>query len=272
MKRKTKLARTDLKAYWQQWHKENESYKQARGQKTADAFRGSYRNILKVYEESTLEQRNRGLSFYEDARSQAYDIGKSLGYIGSNAVRQGAGIIAVLSPRTDWDNNIKFAQNIVNQNFVYQTERDKAKATRIMEGDDPMDVMGRHSHKTKAFYQALVNPLGRNEVYDLIGYTGKAYLAVVDRHAGGVFKGQPLSKEHREKLREWRINRRVSNAYFRASRKLNIPVNDVQAITWVTFRDMYKNMKLYRTTSDNKQRLKDGALQRVAISMAKDSK
>ena len=244
---------------WAKWKKANPTYSTSarRGGSRQNIVKGSFRNILKTYEESTQEQRDKGLAFYEDARSQAYEIGKQLGYIGSNAVRQGAGIIAVLSPRMDWDKNLEIAFYVVNAlNFSNQTERDKAKATRIMEGENPMLVMGRDSHKTKSFYQAMVNPLGNNEVYNLTGYGDKVtYLAVVDRHAGGVYKGMPLKEYQREQIGHWRVNRRISRGYFKAAKQLDMPVNDVQAITWVTFRDSWKGKKPYGKYTNIKSKI-----------------
>ena len=50
------------------------------------AVQGTYKNILNVYDRATQNQIDKGLSFYEDAREDAYIIGKQLGYKGSNAV------------------------------------------------------------------------------------------------------------------------------------------------------------------------------------------
>ena len=117
-----------------------------------------------------------------------------------------------------------------------------------------MDAMGRDSHKTKAFYQAIVSPLGNNEVWGLTGYGDKhIYLAVVDRHAGGAYLGKPLKEFQREQITHWRVNKRISNAYFKASKHLNIPVNIFQSIVWNVFRDANYNKKPYRIQRKRKK-------------------
>ena len=216
------------------------------------AVQGTYKNILNVYDRATQNQIDKGLSFYEDAREDAYIIGKQLGYKGSNAVMCGAGILSVLSPRTDYELNRQMAYDLANGLPIQQTEANKAKAIRIMQGENPMLVMGRDSHKTKPFYQAILNPLGNNEVYGLTGYGNKpTHLAVIDRHAGGVYKGLPLSEKQREQIGNWRVNKRISNSYFRACKVLNLPVNILQGITWYVFRDLYKNKRLYTIKKGN---------------------
>ena len=216
------------------------------------SVQGTYKNILNVYSRATQNQIDKGLSFYEDAREDAYIIGKQLGYKGSNAVMCGAGILSVLSPRTDYELNRQMAYDLANGLYIQQTEANKAKAIRIMQGENPMLVMGRDSHKTKPFFKAILNPLGNNEVYGLTGYGNKpTHLAVIDRHAGGVYKGLPLSEKQREQIGNWRVNKRISNSYFRACKVLNLPVNILQGITWYVFRDLYKNKRLYTIKKGN---------------------
>ena len=41
------------------------------------AVQGTYKNILNVYDRATQNQIDKGLSFYEDAREDAYIIGNN---------------------------------------------------------------------------------------------------------------------------------------------------------------------------------------------------
>ena len=199
---------------------------------------GSWRNLLNVFWEADNEQRIKGEVFYEDARDFAKELGNDLGYANSyKGLLIGAGILSVLSPRMDWDINKLAAKEFISNRFTNrQTGANNEKALLIAKGNDPMDVMGRESHKTKAFYQAIVSPLGNNEVWGLTGYGDKhTHLAVIDRHAGGAYNGKPLRYYQRAKISHWRINRRISNAYFKAAKHLNIPVNILESIVWNVF-------------------------------------
>ena len=210
---------------------------------------GSFRNLLNVYDDATNEQRLKGEVFYEDARDFAKELGNELGYSNSyKGLLIGAGILSVLSPRMDWDINKQAAKEFVSNRFTNrQTGQNNEKAMEIIKGKDPMDVMGRDSHKTKAFYQAIVSPLGNNEVWGLKGYGERhTHLAVIDRHAGGAYHGKPLQEYQRNQISHWRINRRISNAYFKAAKHVDIPVNIFQSIVWNVFRDENYNKKPYR--------------------------
>ena len=208
---------------------------------------GSWRNLIKYYEMALPQQIIHGEAFYEDARDYAKEIGILAGYKYSHAVSIGAGIISVLSPRMDWDRNKEIAkQFILTGETKYQTQLNQTKAKDILSGKDPMDVMGRESHKTKAFYQAIVNPLGNNEVWGLTGYgDSHTYLAGIDRHAGGAYLGKPLKEFQREQITHWRVNKRISNAYFKAAKHVNIPVNIFQSIVWNVFRDEFYGKRPY---------------------------
>ena len=218
--------------------------------------RGSWRNLLNVYEDATNEQRIKGEVFYEDARDFAKELGNDLGYSNSyKGLILGAGIISVLSPRTNWEVNKQAAKEFVSNRFTNrQTGANNEKALLIAKGNDPMDVMGRESHKTKAFYKAICDPLGSNEVWGLTGYGDRhTHLAVVDRHAGGAYLGKQLQEFQREQITHWRVNKRISNAYFKASKHVNIPVNIFQSIVWNVFRDANYNKKPYNIQRKRKK-------------------
>ena len=209
---------------------------------------GSFRNLLNVYDGATNEQRIKGEVFYEDARDFAKELGNDLGYANSyKGLLIGAGILSVLSPRMDWDINKLAAKEFVSNRFTNrQTGANNDKALLIAQGNDPMNVMGRDSHKTKAFYQAIINPLGNNEVWGLTGYGDKhTHLAVIDRHAGGAYMGKPLKEFQREQISHWRVNKRISHAYFTAAKHVNIPINIFQSIVWNVFRDEFYNKRPY---------------------------
>ena len=210
--------------------------------------KGSWRNLLNVFWDADNEQRVKGELFYEEARDYAKELGNDLGYSNSyKGLLIGAGIVSVLSPRMDWDVNKLAAKDFVLNRFTNrQTGSNNDKALLIAKGNDTMDVMGRESHKTKAFYQAIVNPLGNNEVWGLTGYgDSHTHLAVIDRHAGGAYLGKPLKEFQREQITHWRVNKRISNAYFKAAKHVNIPVNIFQSIVWNVFRDEFYGKRPY---------------------------
>mgnify|MGYP003628970131 CR=1 FL=1 len=116
-----------------------------------------------------------------------------------------------------------------------------------------MDVLGPEAFKVKAFYMAIREPYGNNLIENVSGFpNNKKQLAVIDRHAGGVYFGWPLIEKERRQLGNWKTLGRVSNAYFKVSLGLNISVNELQAVTWVSFRNKYQNKQALKIRKNRK--------------------
>ena len=211
--------------------------------KSENQIKGSYKNILNEYFNSSVEEKMLGRLFYPNANAAAIDIGSRLGFNNSEALIVGAGIIAALSPQTEWLNNIVLAFEFAEIKYAKkQTQANNNKALKILEGEDPMDVLGKEAYKVKAFYKAIQEPYGNNLIEKVSGFPdNKKQLAVIDRHAGGVYFGWPLVEKERRQLSNWKTLGRISKAYFKVAQGLNIPLNELQATTWVSFRNKYQN-------------------------------
>ena len=212
--------------------------------KSENQIKGSYRNILDEYCKSSKEAKQLGKLFYPNANSIARDIGHTLGFTNSNeGLIIGAGILSALSPQTEWMNNVMLAFEFVEKRWAKkQTQANNNKALKILDGEDPMEVLGKQSYKTKAFYKAIQDPYGNNIIENVVGFPNKLNkLAVIDRHAGGVYFGFPLVESERKQLSNWKVIGRISRAYFKVAQGLDISVNELQSITWHSFRNKYQN-------------------------------
>lgn len=209
-----------------------------------NVIKGSYINILDRYMGATEEAKEYGANFYDNAHNIATEIGYELDYKGWEATEVGSAIIAIFSPRTDWDANVTYAFEFIKDRWVdKQTEINNRKALAILSGEKPMDVLGKTAYKVKPFYKAILNPNEDNLVTNLHGFNKPVNLAVIDRHAGGVYFGKPLREYQRYYLGGWKVTRRISKAYFKVARILDMPVNVLQAIVWADFRDEFKHYK-----------------------------
>ena len=210
--------------------------------KHENQIKGSYRNILNEYFNSSKEEKKLGKAFYPNANVIAWSIGNALGYSVNESANIGAGILSALSPRTDWENNIQLAYEFVEKKWAdKQTKANNNKALKILDGEDPMEVLGKQSYKTKAFYKAIKDPEGNNLIDYVVGFDKPTEMAVIDRHAGGVYYGYPLIESERKQLSTWKVIKRISNAYIKVAEGLDIPLNELQAVTWHSFRNKYKN-------------------------------
>ena len=176
--------------------------------KPQNVIKGSWKNIYEWFQNSSEEAKEYGSNFYYNAHNIATEVGHQLGFVGYDATKIGSAVIAIFSPRTDWDKNVEYAFEFVNTGWAKnQTELNNAKASLIVAEHDPMTVMGRTSYKVKPFYKAILNPDEDNEVTNLVGFRKPVKLAVVDRHAGGVYNGTPLKEFQRYYLGKWKVTK-----------------------------------------------------------------
>ena len=224
--------------------------------KSENQVKGSYRNILDEYFKSSVEEKTLGKMFYPNANATAIDIGHKLGFSGDEGLNIGAGILAALSPQTEWFTNITMAFEFIETRYVKkQTKANNNKALKILDGMEPMDVLGETAYKVKAFYKAIQDPYGNNLIEQVQGFPdNKINLAVIDKHAGGVYLGWPLIEKEAKQLSNWRTIRRISNGYFKVAEGLNLHVNEVQAVTWHSFRNKYQNRKALSIRKKGKQK------------------
>lgn len=176
------------------------------------------RNIESAYHHATAAQLQEGLAFYPRGQEIAHEIGRG-------NIKVGAGVIAALSPKTEWGLNVSRAQEFMKKGTVAGLSANVRKAQRIREGEDPEEVLPMHL-KTGHFYKNLSDPDNPN------------YLSV-DTHAHDVASAMKPGYASRRGLGEaGRYNTFVS-AYNLASQRLGIEIpNRVQSVTWHVWRDL----------------------------------
>ena len=195
-------------------------------------FHTHVQNILKKYDEASSATKRSGTEWYLRAHDEAEKVGRG-------DVKKGAGIIAALSPLTDWDKNVAYAHQLVNTGDSPSTliRKNVEKAQRIHFGEDPDKVLG--GHKVTAFYKNIVNPSDPEPV-------------TIDRHAYDIAMGHPFVGTGRKSTprggggkmspdlgltKSVGRNQHFQYGYKFAAGERNIEIpNVMQAITWVQHR------------------------------------
>lgn len=172
------------------------------------------RRIERVLDAATEQQKQHGLSWYDDAYRFAESVAASSGY----CVTQVVGVIAALSPQIEWERNKRIAHDFCHgQHVPDQTRSNLRKAERILSGESPEAVLASKwgYKKTLSFYHCI---MGRHDH------------VCIDRHAAYLATGQP-------KLDLRRHYDAIADAYRRVATKRNLTPAQAQAIAWVTWRD-----------------------------------
>jgi hypothetical protein len=185
-------------------------------------------NIKNVFHSATDDQINAGHNWYSDANRIAYALANTYHSNIENVI----GVIAAVSPLNSWGNNINLAGRIVAGHTIGMPvtngylQNGLIKANSIL--DDPYfhnyPEIYLKSQKIAAFYDSILN-------------NGMGTLVCVDRHAYSIAIDEKLTNSTRLTNLQYRI---IANAYNIASNDLNdIPVQILQAITWVVWRQRY---------------------------------
>jgi hypothetical protein len=188
-------------------------------------------NIINKYGTATPELLRGGSQWYERAHEEAKKVG-------SGDVRKGAGIIAALSPLSDWDRNVAEAHELKKTGGVSGAllPQNVEKARRIHAGEDPHEVLG--GHKVRSFFENIHDPSNPEHV-------------TIDRHAYDIAMGHPFVGTGRKTtprggggkmspdigLSGYGRYQHFVHAYKVASENLGILIpNKTQAVSWVAHR------------------------------------
>lgn len=184
-------------------------------------------NILDVYERASKEDLAEGLAWYNDALRLAQSLSAGTEY----TTEQMVGVIAVISPRLNWDKNSIYPSHIVSYhtggNREVETWREspekgmsctykrRRQAMAILDGDDPMLYLGQ---KTSSFY---LNILGDESAVTVDSW------AVRVAFNDPTLQGNPGGPAYQK----------IADAYRDAADRVGIAPRDLQAAVWVAFRN-----------------------------------
>jgi hypothetical protein len=183
---------------------------------------GSTFNILNTYSESTLEELELGEAWYPIAHQFCVDLAKEYGC----SLRASTGVVAALSPRNRWENNMSDATNIIRYYLggpdipVHTYGRNRSKALDILKGGDPNLVLG--GNKVRSFYLNILNPNDES-------------IVTIDSHAYNVWQGARevgvivTDKDYKA----------ASLDYIAVAKHLGTKPLHAQAVVWVTFRRIH---------------------------------
>lgn len=184
----------------------------------------SVKNVLGIYENAGIETREAGMDWYRSA----HEFAKTL----DTDIERAAGIIAALSPLSGWENNKNKAAQLYSQNGIVCWDGTKnglglsksvEKAQAIFWGEKPLDILV--ANKTRSFYLNILDP--------------ESKAVTIDRHAFDIAVGKKTDDKTRGILGRKGIYAQFSEVYCEAADIANIRAAQMQAITWVTWREIH---------------------------------
>lgn len=185
-------------------------------------------NVLAVYNGAFDHHLRFGLSWYPDAHREALRMGGGRAW----HLERNAGIIAALSPMNKWTNNVNKARQLIAMRGRIDVVKGRPngiglgdnvkKAIAIYNGADPLDVL--NGDKVTAFYRTILDPTGDIN-------------PVIDRHAFDIAVGERTDNKRRQALNRKGVYEQFAHVYREAAIIAGIGSAQMQAITWVAWRE-----------------------------------
>lgn len=169
---------------------------------------------------ASIEQYARGMVWYSNANFKAENLARAAGL----SVDTVAQIIAIISPRCAWDDNLKWARMAAFDNDLSPKSRvirsNYEKARKIATGT-PIEELCR-GPKVLSFRRCIADP--------------NSTAVVVDSHAGRIALGDGFDEEELGRLIS-RFYSEIADAYRAAAAIRELHPCMVQAITWLQHRE-----------------------------------
>ena len=191
------------------------------------------RHIVRLWHQATDAERANGRLWYPDA----YAIAASLAENRCLPVSCVVGIIAALSPRVSWLENLDAARLLLDgvapTQIAFGRNIAKAQAILARPDGDPLDTL--RGPKTRAFYQCIMKAGGKR-VGDWYAGDDVGSPVVVDGHAANIAWGRLRASNTVGNLDRRGRYDRIAECYRRAAAQLCELTADVQAVTWLVHR------------------------------------
>lgn len=180
-------------------------------------------NLRRRLDSASAQEWRDGLAWYP----AAHDICQSVAATHGTTVETAAGILAALSPQTEWSLNLRMAETFIETGGAPSGHFDNAdrKARAILGGAAPLDVLG--GPKVRSFYRNILRPECPGAV-------------TVDRHACAVLYGTttPTYLRTYPKLLDRKgVYRLATGLYRTIAREYDLLPHEAQAIAWVAHRN-----------------------------------
>jgi hypothetical protein len=185
-------------------------------------------SILRFFDAANADEIKEGLRWYDEANEYSRELAARFNL----PLQVVVGIIAAYSPQTGWQENKRYALSfLIHPKLRHKSLTQDLKARNISKLTDEREIYAALSvndkaFKTKAFFLNILNP-------DVVTSV------TIDRHAIGVCIQHPnktnaLSDDY-GKLTKQQYEF-FERAFVKASAKLDILPQQLQAITWLSYR------------------------------------
>lgn len=185
-------------------------------------------SIIRFYNEATVDEIKDGLCWYIEANKYCKELASRFAI----TISQAAGIVAVFSPQAGWTENKRYAVSfLINPKRVLRSRVQLIKAKKIVRLSGEAAIynalaISDGALKTKSFFLNILNPdITTNVTID------RHAIAVCTQSIDHVFALDKQYAKYTNKQYNF-----FAECYLKAASKLDLLPQQLQAITWLTYR------------------------------------
>lgn len=180
--------------------------------------------IRRVFDHASEDELQKGIEWYRAAGNMCLQMYQSHPER-IQTPAHGAGIVAALSPRNSWRENIERANLLIDTGETYGLGYVVRDARAILEGLDPYDVLfdpARSNFKVRAFFLNMAEADTSSAV-------------TIDRHGWAmIFDDRSIGDlilRYSADQYDW-----ASDMFRCVAKEVEMPAHEVQAVTWLVWR------------------------------------
>ena len=197
-------------------------------------------HIIAKFALATTEEVVSGQQWYKSA----HEIAARLARNNNISTAKAAGVLAALSPNNKWERNCLDAEQLI-QAFIHGSEDDarevsvctysamKEKAIKILNTTEDI------------YFDEIINILNGPKIIEFFNCIMQRKDVCIDGHAYSIWFGERMTMKQVPNIGK-RLRERIKSDYIDATNWINEEMNtnylpsDVQAITWVCHKRIYK--------------------------------
>lgn len=183
-------------------------------------------NILQVYNQATEHDKIEGLRWYKEALLFCQELASIYGISEIVAV----GVVVALSPTNRWENNKIQAEQLIDLYVNGGNLDDFKPSTYPVMRDKAIEIITKN-RSVKTIQKTLNGP----KVIEFFNSILQLDDCTIDGHAYNIWAGSYTTLKKVPGIGV-KIRRKIKSDYRVIAKGENIPVRDLQAITWCTWR------------------------------------
>ena len=202
-------------------------------------------HIIAKFALATTEEVVSGQQWYKNA----YEIASRLARNNNITTAKAAGVLAALSPNNKWERNCHDAENLIQAYIHGESEGYDAMNVNVCTygamKEKAIKILNLSNNESSTFLLTIIEILNGPKIIEFFNCIMQKKDVCIDGHAYSIWYGERMTMKQVPNIGK-RLRERIKSDYLDATEWINLEMqtnylpSDIQAITWVCHRRIYK--------------------------------